>query len=149
MIEQDELKELFEYRDGKLLKKGKKTGWVENHGYHRTTIKGKKYLTHRLVYMYHHGECPKELDHINGDKLDNRIENLRPASRQQNMVNTKTRSESGYKGVYKQWNKWAVQLRVEGKTKWFGSYYCIKEAAKRYNEVALKYHGKYAQLNQI
>lgn len=129
MIAQEQLKELFEYREdlGELewIKTGKgkrlngAAGTVTNHGYKVITIEGNRYLEHRLVWLYFYGSFPSsELDHIDGDPLNNRIENLREVSHSENLANAKTRSDntSGQKGVCwdKQKNKWKVQIGPAG-----------------------------------
>ncbi len=86
-------------------------------GYLFIGIDGKKYRSHRLVWMYHHGAWPAdELDHINGVRDDNRIENLREASRQDNMRNRRIdhRNTSGTSGVYflEKKRKWCARITV-------------------------------------
>jgi hypothetical protein len=94
MFTQNDLKELFEYRnDGYLIRKIKtsnsvKTGDIAGcdtgNGYKKIRAFGKPYLSHRLIFFWHYGVFPKEIDHINGDTVDNRIENLRAAYRNHN-----------------------------------------------------------------
>jgi hypothetical protein len=90
------------------------------------------------------------VDHINGDSLDNRRCNLRVCSRAENMRNVKLRrtSISGYKGVShtKEWG-WRVKLQVNGKVISGGTFLTSAEAAKAYDELAIKYHGEFARLN--
>jgi hypothetical protein len=110
-----------------------------------------RFLMHRVIM-----DCPDgmEVDHINGDRLDNRKENLRIVTRHQNMLNRKVRSDSktGYKGVeYKsdqaRSRPYAAYIRIDNKKKTLGHYKTAEEAAKIYDEAALKYHGEYANLN--
>tara|TARA_R110000744_G_scaffold169216_1_gene287071 strand:- start:203 stop:688 length:486 start_codon:yes stop_codon:yes gene_type:complete len=117
MVSDKQLKNICEdryyYKDGALYNKAelstratkdKKAGGVATCGYLTITIDGKKYLAHRLVFLMHHGYLPRLLDHINRNKLDNRIENLREASFKLNVINSKTgkNNTSGRKGV--SWN---------------------------------------------
>jgi len=95
-----------------------------------------------------------EVDHINGNGLDNRKCNLRLATSSQNKRNQRKqrrKTSSKYKGVY--WHKrdkvWVVRIQAEGKEKYIGSYKTEQEAALAYNEAALKYHGEYAKLNEV
>ena len=81
MVTQQELKDLFEYTDGKLIRKiskgntkaGSSIGNFRKDGYLQAEINRHKYLLHRLIYIYHYGTAPKYIDHINGIKYDNRI----------------------------------------------------------------------------
>jgi len=106
---------------------GNIVGWKSKQGYIHTSIRGKKYLLHRLVWLYYYGVLPSyEIDHINQNKSDNRIKNLREVTRQCNMRNRGNykNSWSGVKGVA--WNKtnnnWRVTIRVNKKGIELGSY---------------------------
>ncbi|MEK6861476.1 MAG: AP2 domain-containing protein [Nanoarchaeota archaeon] len=107
-------------------------------------------LMHREIMKVSRGIF---IDHINGNGIDNRKQNLRIATQQQNMCNSKTRSDntSGYRGVW--WDeyhkKWAAEIHFNNKKKTIGRYEDIKNAAKAYNDASLKYHGEYGRLNQI
>ena len=83
-----------------------------------------------------HGVEPElEMDHINGNPTDNRLCNLRLATRAQNLVNTKARkNSSGIKGVswYAAGKKWRAQIKVNGKTHYLGAYSSKEEAAEKY-----------------
>src|SRR5690554_5526005 len=70
---------------------GKQAGKPDSHGYLQIMLDRQLILAHRLAWLHHYGEWPEgELDHINRNPLDNRISNLRPASRSQNTINRKT-----------------------------------------------------------
>lgn len=94
-----QLLEYCEYSNGTLYRinsaKGATTstmGSLGQNGYLETSVMGKRYLVHRLVWFYHHGVWPKLVDHINSDRTDNRIENLRAADYLENAWNTKATS---------------------------------------------------------
>ncbi|MGB7582952.1 MAG: AP2 domain-containing protein [Sedimentisphaerales bacterium] len=97
---------------------------------------------------------PKGLvvDHRNGDGLDNRRANLRLATHSQNMINrpkTKSKTTSKFVGVNfdKSRNKWAAKIHYENKKIWLGRFDSEIDAAKAYDEAAIKYHGEFARLN--
>jgi hypothetical protein len=107
-------------------------------GYRHINMNKKQYKAHNLVWFYFHGVFPTNvIDHINGNRLDNRIENLRDVTRQQNSWNlqkAKRNSKSGYLGV--DWkperNKWRAQIRVGGKKKLIGYFATAEEASVAY-----------------
>ena len=120
---------LFEYKDGSLywkaqkaphVKIGAKVGSPAINGYESVMVDGRNWRIHRLVYLMQHGTLPEMIDHINGNRSDNRIENLRAADRQTNAYNQvmKRNNKSGIKGV--SWNndrqKWAVRVNHNKKT---------------------------------
>lgn len=92
----------------------------------------------------------KNIDHINGDGLNNCRENLRIASQQENSFNQRPRKDSktGFKGVHKtQNNTWIARIRLNGRTYYSKRFKTPEEAAKAYDELATKYFGEYAKLN--
>jgi hypothetical protein len=105
---------------------------------------------HRQIVNAKPGEY---VDHINGDKLDNRKCNLRICTNAQNTYNQRAKSnnKSGYKGV--SWNKWAKKwyaaIRADGKTYSLGYFKDKELAAIAYNEAATKLHRDFARLNKI
>lgn len=141
-VTQEELKNIFHYEDGKLFWKrvkskarqvraGDRAGTLDYNGYRRVKICNKAYKEHRLIFMYHHGYLPEFIDHINGKKDDNRIENLRPATRSQNAFNSKVfkNNQSGITGVSETLSgKWRARIRVEGKYKHLGVFDTVEEA---------------------
>lgn len=107
-------------------------------GYRQINIDKHTYKAHNLVWLYFNGVWPTNvIDHINGKRLDNRIENLRDVTRQQNSWNlqkAKRNSKSGYLGV--DWkaerNKWRAQIRIDGKKKLIGYFNTAEEASAAY-----------------
>ena len=119
-------------------------------GYRTVVIDGSSYRLHRLAFLYMEGEWPQaKVDHINGDRADNRWANLRHATIRQNSHNRKTRSDSkcGLKGV--SWNarpqKWMARIGVDGKSKYLGVYKTPEEAHTAYVVAADRYFGEFAR----
>jgi hypothetical protein len=103
------------------------------HGYLVGVIQGSPFYAHRVAWAIHYGAWPKrEIDHINGDRSDNRIKNLRDVSRSLNGKNVKmyTRNTSGHTGVsWDQVNKkWRVQIVIDGKDRCLGRFESVEDA---------------------
>ena len=114
-------------------KAGKRAGTLANNGYLHITYNYKSHLAHRLAWLFVMGKWPTGMiDHINRDKLDNRISNLRVVDNQTNQRNAKanSRNTSGHRGVYwhKGKNKWYASIRVNNKQLHIGSYKCYTAA---------------------
>ena len=159
---QAKLHELFEYKDGALYWKhnrgsqkckGKKAGTLRQDGYYAFRVRelGGAMLVHRAIWCMFNDELPSMIDHINCDRADNRIENLRIADREQNGQNRAMPSHntSGVKNV--NWlgrlNKWAVTSRVNNKKKHFGVYEDLELAELVAHEVRDTFHGEFARHN--
>ena len=133
------------------VKVGQEAGGKHNQGYRRIKIEGKSYLAHRVAWYLHLGAWPDEdVDHVNRDRSDNRIDNLRLANRRDNIRNLKREGGSScYKGV--SWdntrNKWVACIKYEGKNHNLGRYTSEEEAALAYNKVAKEKFGEFAYLN--
>lgn len=152
------LKELFYYQDGNLVwkidrsdkvKKGKIAGCLRKNGYISIKHDNKTYLAHRLIFLYHYNYLPKFIDHINNNPSDNKIENLRECTVTQNMYNRIKYGNHKYKGVYKVYNKFKVQIMDNGNLKYLGLYNTEDEAALVYNNYAKNIFGEFAYLNKI
>jgi len=154
MITQNELKELTTYVDGNLVRiknrfkyqVGSILGSKTKKGI-CVKIKGKHYRLHQLVYLYYHGHIPDQLDHINRNPFDNRIENLRPATSSENARNRKIfeNNKSGVKGVCwnKRINKWGVSCSLNKKQNHLGYFEDIFSAACVAFSARNKMHGSF------
>jgi len=135
-------------KPSKQVKIGDEAGCIHPTGYKQVKFRGKSYRVHRVVWFLVKDEQPPEvLDHINNDKLDNRIENLREASISQNGFNAKIpkNNTSGVKGVswHKQSNKWLARLHSYNKPIHLGSFTDLEDASNAVRETRQKLHGKY------
>jgi len=153
----NKINELFEYFNGYLIRKkqtssrsliGKIAGTLNPSGYIRVQISGKFYPVHKLVYLIKNKVYPKYIDHINGNRADNRIENLREVTPTQNQYNKKIgkSNTSGIKGVCfdKRRNKWTASLYLNGKQRTLGRFDDIELARAVVQEARNKHHGEYA-----
>ena len=142
-ITQEELKHLLKYdaTTGEFnwnaavggIMKGRIAGTAHCRGYRQIRIKGDYYLAHRLAWLYEKGELPcGQVDHINHDRADNRIKNLRIVSSTENQRNRKMgrNNTSGSLGVtwHKKGEKWGARIGILGRTKYLG-FFEKKEAA--------------------
>lgn len=129
----------------------KKFNWrLSPSGYARLNIRYSIYL-HRFIFGCNIKYCGMVVDHVNGNKLDNRKSNLRFGSHQKNMFNRKANQGRKYKGVYyviKQ-RKWRACIAKNGKQRHLGSFTTELKAAREYNRAAIKLFGNYAHLNKV
>jgi hypothetical protein len=154
-------KKLFYYDDGDLIWRarhgpraapGSIAGRIESKGYRQVCIEGTYYLVHRVIWEMHNSTITNGLmiDHINGIKDDNRIENLRLCTASQNLHNTPKRrnNTSGYKGVSWEERKqqWSAKIRLNGGSKHIGYFDTAEEAYEAYCEVANRCHGEFVNL---
>lgn len=114
-------------------------------------IDRKLYSAHRLVWLYVHAEWPaQEIDHIDGDGLNNSLANLREATKSQNMCNqgANRRNTSGFKGV--SWHngdrKWRARIRLNNCYKFLGNFDSPEAAYAAYCKAAAELHGEYARV---
>ena len=128
---------------------GKVAGNVNARGYRSIWINGLQFLSHRLAWAMSYGEWPTlDIDHINQNKSDNRICNLRHASRSENMFNRgkNKNNTSGIKGVTfcKCTGMWRAQLTINFKRVNIGRFKTKEEAAEAYNQKAKEHRGEFA-----
>ena len=157
---QKKLQELFDYKNGQLYWKerihwtidlSKPAGDIDTNGYRRIQIEGKRYKAHRLIWKYHYGKDPKEfIDHIDGNKINNNIKNLRESTRQQNGFNRgpQKNNKLGIKGVRKYKNKYRAAIRINGKEKHLGMFFTIEEARLAREEAEKKLFKEFSVLNR-
>ena len=155
-LTQDLLHELFDYKDNQLFWRTRPSNRVDISkpagaickGYVRIGINGNLYLAHRLIFLMHHGYLPQEIDHIDGNRSNNAIKNLRPATNSQNQYNVRKQKNntSGYKGVSwcKQTGKWKAQIGINDKLKSLGYFDCPKKAHEAYCQAAKQHHKEFA-----
>ena len=155
MITQKRLKELFDYdqQTGDLLWKqsggrrkiGKVAGYVRCDGYKQIWADGKSRKAHRMVWVFHHAiDIDGEIDHINGNRSDNRIENLRVATKSENQQNRKKAARinksSGLIGVTARHNGWQARIQINGKPKHIGLFQTPEEAHLAYLRAKKELH---------
>lgn len=155
---QKRFNEVFEYRNGELFWKvntnksknliGKKAGCLSSNTYGSVMVDRKAYCLHRVIFCMHTGLMPPQVDHINGIRSDNRIENLRAATDCENKFNKKAQSnnKSGAKNVC--WSaahkRWSVQVQAQGKrvfSRLFDDFELAELVAHMARE---KFHGSFA-----
>lgn len=141
-LTQDRVKDIFDFKDGKLLwktrkanggKAGQQAGWAHRTGYHVVSVDSKRYLAHRIIWLWHNGYLPEnQIDHINRNRADNRICNLREVTQTCNNRNTGNppTNTSGIKGVScaKRSAKWMACIRVAKRTIYLGRHADFTEA---------------------
>lgn len=154
MITQSQLKELVNYnqetgiftwkkRTSNRIKIGDVVGNLHNLEYVEMSVGGVRCLAHRLVFLYEYGYIPTLIDHINRNKQDNRMQNLREASYSENALNSKIRSDntSGFKCVYydKRNNSWEVKIE----NMYIKKYKTLEEASKKALEIRKETAGEF------
>jgi hypothetical protein len=138
--------------DETFLKIGNLNWCYNTNGYAmRMPPRNKKHRTPIYMHKEIMGISGKtQVDHINGDKLDNRLENLRICNTSQNHANTRLRIDntSGFKGVVKHRNKWQAQIHEFGECIRLGVYKTKQEAATAYDKAAKELFGDFALTNK-
>ena len=130
---------------------GKEAGTVQqtNSGvsYKRVFFGRKSYANHKVIWLYVHGHWPEhDIDHKNRCRIDNRLENLRIATKSQNSANRVFKNRVGLKGAYRQKGRdtYYSMIRVERKAIYLGFFYSEIEAHEAYKAAAQKYFGEFA-----
>jgi hypothetical protein len=146
----EKLRQAFTYfpKTGVLIRNsnGKSMSGLDAYGYIQLGYLKKMYKAHRIIWAIVHGEFPKgHIDHINGERADNRIDNLRVVTHQQNVHNQQKknkRNKSGYVGVC--WNKrsakWQATIHANGASIYLGVFHSAEKAHEAYLSAKLIYH---------
>ena len=129
------------------ITKGKRVDTLNTQsGYMQLRLGNNMYRAHRIVWFLHYGEQPpKYIDHINGDRTDNRPENLREACHHTNLANAKRKSNntSGVKGVQRSGNKWIGSVGFKGERHYVGPFTDIAEAEIAVRQLREQLHGDF------
>jgi hypothetical protein len=158
-LTQDRLKELLRYDSNTgifiwlkssngRIKVGDIAGTINNNYYCRIMIDNKRYYAHKLVWLYVYGELPDLIvDHINGNRNDNRVANLRLAARSQNNMNSKKRTNN-LKGTsyHKRDKVWHSEIRFENNRLYLGTFETQEAAHEAYKIASIKYHGEFSNI---
>lgn len=153
-LSQSRLKELLHYNPktgvftrriatSRRVKSGDIAGSKNGDGYILIMVDSKRHLAHRLAWLYMHGVWPTDqIDHINGDRADNRRCNLREATRAENAQNTIARPNNkvGYLGVTKDRSKYKAQIGVDGAIINLGLFATPEQAHQAYLSAKAKFH---------
>lgn len=159
MVSRDEVAALLDYspdtgkftwrvRRGGMAQAGTQAGSIDTYGYAQIGINRTVFLAHRLAWLLSYGVMPDgEIDHINGDRSDNRIENLRLASKGQNCQNSALRSDSssGFKGVSRHQKKYQARISFNKKLIHLGYFETPEAAHEAYRKAAAEYFGEFAR----
>lgn len=135
-------------RPGKGVRPGRKLNSIHPNGYQYIQLGARKYMAHRLAWFYVFGEWPSsDLDHKNLKRADNRIANLRLATRSQNKSNccAYKNNTSGAKGVYLKAGKWTSCIRVNKKLLHLGTFSSKGDAAAAYEKAVVSVRGEFAR----
>lgn len=157
-VTQERLRELFELTDDFRFRRikqqrtqlvGKICGCQRRDGYREVTVDSVCYLEHRLIYLWFHGHMPNEIDHIDGNRANNDIANLREADHGNNMMNMKRPSSNstGHKGVSfkKKLGKFVAQIATEGKKMHLGYFDTAEAAHAAYCAAAMAVNPEFAR----
>ena len=130
---------------GHGVKRGSIAGSPNGHGYLRISVDGRKYGAHQLAWLYVYGQWPeRDIDHVNRDRADNRIANLRLADRRQNNANLAGWAGAGLKGAYRSGRFWRAQIQVDGRKRYLGTFPTAEAAHNAYCLAASTAFGEFA-----
>ena len=148
------LKSRGNQKSGEIVCKKNSSGYYEYRVFDEESNESKKYKAHRLAWLYEYGEFPNNIDHINGDRTDNRIQNLRDVSKAENNRNLSIykNNKSGHIGVYfdNRLKKYCANIRYNGKLIHLGVFTSIDEAiaSRKGAEITLGFHENHGKGKQ-
>lgn len=150
MISCKQFRAVFSYDpvSGVLYRGGKAVGTKHTLGYLKVKHKGRTYLVHRIAFLIHYGKWPTQVDHVNGDKSDNRLVNLRECGYSGNNAHRglMVSNTSGFKGVH--FSKSSGLWRAQAGYTVIGYFRNKTDAAKAYDRSAIEQFGEYATTNK-
>lgn len=149
IIDEDDALIVSEYSWHAVKPNNNKSWYAVRHVSDKEIAASKHILMHRQILGV--DDPAIEIDHKDGNGLNNTKDNLRTCTKSQNCANRGLRSDnlSGFKGVSWAYGKWRTRITVEQKIIHIGRYSDIIEAAEAYNIAAVKYFGEFANLNEI
>jgi hypothetical protein len=121
-------------------------GTINNLGYRHILVQGRHYTVHRIIWKLITDEEPPEfLDHIDGNKSNNRFINLRSATRTQQRWNSRLNKDNlcGRRGVQQRGNQWIARINVNGVSRYLGRFNTVEMAAEVYETAARELHGEF------
>lgn len=128
---------------------GRASERLRKDGYKDVKILGKRFLSHRVIWLLYTGKWPvEEIDHINFDRSDNRVENLRQSTLKQNRYRTSATGSGKSKSLGVKVDSCGFYVAKIG-DKYLGYFRIEKDAALAYNKAALEMYGEFAKLNEI
>lgn len=149
--DQTTLINLFDYDalDGELLwvATGAKAGSKHHSGYVSVQINNRRYQAHRIIWAMHYGRVPenKLIDHIDGDRANNRMSNLRLVSDSENQYNRTANKGREFKGVYPYKRQWKAEITANKRRVYLGLFSTPELASEAYKKAATELHGKHAR----
>ena len=153
-MDYDKFNDLFDYTPetgiirnkadrGKRAKKGAEAGGVDKvHGYRQICVDGANHKAHRIAWLLHHGSIDEylEVDHIHGNKMDNRISQLRLITHQENLFNAKKRKNGLPMGVSRAGKKFRADIMADGERFYLGAFHSPELAGFAYTQAKEIHH---------
>lgn len=136
----------WKFRPSPAAAPGSVAGSQSLDGYISLSYRYKRYVAHRVIWLIVHGEWPAlEIDHIDGNRANNALTNLRLATKSQNNYNRKLcPNSSGVKNVVRVGDRWQVRIKVDGKNHHFGTFRTVDAAAVVARSARIALHGEFA-----